>query len=392
MEFKLIIKKLNNTLNLEDEIIFSRWYNKSVNHKNYFDNVKENYSKDITNIDVAKGWEELTKKINYIPKKTAYWKYAAAAVIIFLVTMPFVFNKYNVKTAEPIIVKNTIKIGVDKATLTLEDGSNITLEEGQNYKIANAKSNGKTLIYNTKSKSNLEITYNYLTTPRGGQFYVELSDGTKVWLNSESKLKYPVVFQDGVSREVELLYGEAYFVVSASTNHKGASFKVASQVQEIEVLGTEFNIKAYKGEDHMYTTLVEGIVAIDNGITKEILKPKQQAAINIQNKEITIAIVDIYNATSWKNGVFSFKEKSLKEIMKTLSRWYDTDIVFINKELENIKFNGVLNKKQNIEHILLTIKATSNIDYEINDNKIMIKNKKKGNEVQISHNANLHFP
>lgn len=377
MEFKLIIKKLNNTLNLEDEIIFSRWYNKSVNHKNYFDNVKENYSKDITNIDVAKGWEELTKKINYIPKKTAYWKYAAAAVIIFLVTMPFVFNKYNVKTAEPIIVKNTIKIGVDKATLTLEDGSNITLEEGQNYKIANAKSNGKTLIYNTKSKSNLEITYNYLTTPRGGQFYVELSDGTKVWLNSESKLKYPVVFQDGVSREVELLYGEAYFVVSASTNHKGASFKVASQVQEIEVLGTEFNIKAYKGEDHMYTTLVEGIVAIDNGITKEILKPKQQAAINIQNKEITIAIVDIYNATSWKNGVFSFKEKSLKEIMKTLSRWYDTDIVFINKELENIKFNGVLNKKQNIEHILLTIKATSNIDYEINDNKIMIKNKKK---------------
>jgi transmembrane sensor len=377
MEFKLIIKKLNNTLNLEDEIIFSRWYNKSVNHKNYFDNVKENYSKDITNIDVAKGWEELTKKINYIPKKTAYWKYAAAAVIIFLVTMPFVFNKYNVKTAEPIIVKNTIKIGVDKATLTLEDGSNITLEEGQNYKIANAKSNGKTLIYNTKSKSNLEITYNYLTTPRGGQFYVELSDGTKVWLNSESKLKYPVVFQDGVSREVELLYGEAYFVVSASTNHKGASFKVASQVQEIEVLGTEFNIKAYKGQDHMYTTLVEGIVAIDNGITKEILKPKQQAAINIQNKEITIAIVDIYNATSWKNGVFSFKEKSLKEIMKTLSRWYDTDIGFINKELENIKFNGVLNKKQNIEHILLTIKATSNIDYEINDNKIMIKKKRE---------------
>jgi transmembrane sensor len=373
MEFKLIIKKLNNTLNLEDEIIFSKWYNKSVNHKNYFDNVKENYSKDITNIDVAKGWEELTKKINYIPKKTAYWKYAAAAAVIFLVTMPFVFNKDNVKTAEPIIVKNTIKIGIDKATLTLEDGSNITLEKGQNYHVANAKSNGKTLIYNTKSKSNLEIAYNYLTTPRGGQFYVELSDGTKVWLNSESKLKYPVVFQDGVSRKVELLYGEAYFDVSASTNHKGASFKVASQVQEIEVLGTEFNVKAYKGEDHIYTTLVEGKVAIDNGVTKEILKPKQQAAINIQNKEITIAVVDVYNATSWKDGVFSFKEKSLKEIMKTLSRWYDTDVIFINKELENIKFNGVLNKKQNIEHILLTIKATNNIDYEINDNKIMIK-------------------
>jgi ferric-dicitrate binding protein FerR (iron transport regulator) len=373
MEFKLIIKKLNNTLNLEDEIIFSKWYNKSVNHKNYFDNVKENYSKDITNIDVAKGWEELTKKINYIPKKTASWKYAAAAAVIFLVTMPFVFNKDNVKTVEPIIVKNTIKIGIDKATLTLEDGSNITLEKGQNYHVANAKSNGKTLIYNTKSKSNLEIAYNYLTTPRGGQFYVELSDGTKVWLNSESKLKYPVVFQDGVSRKVELLYGEAYFDVSASTNHKGASFKVASQVQEIEVLGTEFNVKAYKGEDHIYTTLVEGKVAIDNGVTKEILKPKQQAAINIQNKEITIAVVDVYNATSWKDGVFSFKELSLKEIMKTLSRWYDTDVIFINKELENIKFNGVLNKKQNIEHILLIIKATNNIDYEINDNKIMIK-------------------
>lgn len=373
MEFKLIIKKLNNTLNLEDEIIFSKWYNKSVNHKNYFDNVKENYSKDITNIDVAKGWEELTKKISYIPKKTAYWKYAAAAAVIFLVTMPFVFNKDNVKTAEPIIVKNTIKIGIDKATLTLEDGSNITLEKGQNYHVANAKSNGKTLIYNPKSKSNLEIAYNYLTIPRGGQFQVILEDGTQVWLNSDSKIKYPKTFINGATREIELLYGEAYFEVSPSSKHNGDSFKVISSQQEVEVLGTVFNLRAYEDETYIYTTLIEGKVVVKNGLTTEILKPNEQIALNVQNSTISMAIVDVYNVASWRNGIFSFKEKPLEEIMKTLSRWYDVDIIFENPVFQKMKFNGVLNKNQNIETILSIIKSTNNINYEVNNDRVIIK-------------------
>ena len=148
-----------------------------------------------------------------------------------------------------------------------------------------------------------------------------LSDGTKVWLNSESQLKYPVAFNDGETRQVELVYGEAYFDVSPSTAHKGARFKVFNQSQEVEVLGTEFNIKAYKDETNIYTTLVEGKVAISAAGKNQILKPNQQSNLNLETGSIEITTVDVYNETTWIDGIFSFENKPLKEILKVLSRW-----------------------------------------------------------------------
>lgn len=319
-------------------------------------------------------WKYIEADIDKPLKRlTTYWKFAIAASIALLISLTFIFKKDNTVINEPIIVNNTIKVGTDKATLTLEDGTDIILQDGQNYSADNLSSNGKEIVYNTSNEVKSEMVYNYLTIPRGGQFFVKLSDGTQVWLNSESKLKYPVAFVEGETRKVELLYGEAYFDVSPSANNKGSSFKVVSQLQELEVLGTEFNLSAYKDESYIYTTLIEGKVAIDNGITKEILKPTQQSGININNREMVIGFVDIYNVTSWKKGIFSFKDKPLIDIMKTLSRWYNTDIVFENKELQDVKFNGVINKKQNIENILSIIKLTSKINYEIEDNKIIIK-------------------
>lgn len=218
-----------------------------------------------------------------------------------------------------------------------------------------------------------KIVYNYLTIPRGGQFQLKLSDGTEVWLNSETQLKYPVTFIEGETRQVELVYGEAYFEVSPSTNHNGAKFKVRTLMQEVEVLGTEFNIKAYKEETNIYTTLVEGKVVIVNGFDNQYLIPNQQSNLNLKNNTITIRSVDAYSETSWKKGLFSFKSTPLKEIMKVLSRWYDVNVVFSNPEIENIKFNGVLSKNQTIKEILTTIKNTHFIkDYDITDKKITI--------------------
>ena len=165
--------------------------------------------------------------------------------------------------ATPILNKeDIITTGSDKAVLTLEDGSNIELEKGKAFKTNVVNSNGEKLVYNKTNQT--KITYNYLTIPRGGQYFVKLSDGTEVWLNSESQLKFPVAFIKGQTREVTLVYGEAYFAVSPSTNHNGATFKVMNQGQEVEVLGTEFNIKAYKDEINIYTTLVEGKVTVSN--------------------------------------------------------------------------------------------------------------------------------
>ncbi|WP_427875737.1 FecR family protein [Flavobacterium sp. MMS24-S5] len=218
------------------------------------------------------------------------------------------------------------------------------------------------------------IANNLLTIPRGGQFFVQLADSTKVWLNSESQLKYPVAFVDGQTRQVELVYGEAYFEVSPSTKHKGSRFKVKTENQNVEVIGTEFNIKAYRDESAIYTTLVKGVVAVSNTSKKQILTPNQQSKITEYNGNINVSEVDVYNEISWRKGLFVFKGMPLKDIARVLSRWYDVDIVFADPALGNVKFNGVLNKNQKLEDILTTIKNINFINaYEKKDNKIIIK-------------------
>ncbi|AUP80519.1 FecR family protein [Flavivirga eckloniae] len=301
----------------------------------------------------------------------------AAAILIFISGGYFFLkkDKLNEKNIPVIVTNNTIQTGTDKAVLTLANGSNIELKTGQEYKTEKIISDGKEITYlPTKQVAKKEIAYNTLTVPRGGQFFVKLSDNTKVWLNSESQIKYPETFIDGATRQVELIYGEAYFEVSPSTAHRGSKFKVLNQTQEIEVLGTEFNLKAYKDETHVYTTLVEGKVAINLSNKNEMLAPGEQSNLDIINNDISIYNVDVNNEVSWKFGYFGFEDKPLKDIMKVLSRWYDIDVVFENKALENILFFGKLKKGQSIENILNAIKSSSSINsYEINNKTVIIK-------------------
>ncbi len=377
MEFKLIIKKLNKTLTSQEEIIFSKWYNESDLHKDYFYSVKNNYKVGLNDIDIKKAWLELQSNLKVQKERNNYWKYGIAVSVLLLISIGFIFNsKDTTKIENSVIadVDNVIQIGTDKAILTLEDGSVIPLEKGKTYAADNLKSNGEELIYYAKNVAETELVYNYLTIPRGGEFFIKLSDGTEVWLNSESQLKYPVMFREGETRQVELVFGEAYFNVSPSTKNKGAKFIVLNKNQEVEVLGTEFNIKAYKEEVNIYTTLVEGKVTVRNSVSKEFLLPNQQSIININNSTISIGEVDIYSETSWRKGIFSFKSKTLKEIMIVLSRWYDVQVEFQKEELEKVKFNGVLSKRDAIEDILTSIKNTNFINaYEITDKKITIK-------------------
>lgn len=326
-------------------------------------------------------WESIASKINdkksiqVIPLyKRNIFKYAAAILIFVSVGYFFLTKNSTTEDNTPIIVNNNIEIGTDKATLTLNDGSTVTLEKGKNYIANNITSNGEEIIYKTPTSSKQEIAYNYLTIPRGGQYHVKLSDGTEVWLNSESQLKYPTSFIDGEERKIELIYGEAYFIVSPSTEHKGSNFSVKSGIQEIEVLGTQFNIKAYNDENLIYTTLVEGKVSVDNTNSLEILRPNQQYVLNIASNEIQINTIDVSSEIAWVHGDFIFNKKPLKDIMKVLSRWYDVEVKFENKALEDTKFYGELSRHQNIEDILTLIKTTNTINtFEINNNKILIK-------------------
>jgi len=307
-----------------------------------------------------------------------YWKYAAAASVAVLVTVGlwFLSNKdtSDSEFAEPTIVNNLIEAGTNKATLTLEDGTEVALTKGETYQINNATSNGGEIVYRAGERSNSKIAYNHLTIPRGGEFQLVLADGTKVWLNSESKLKYPTTFTSGQTRQVELVYGEAYFDVSPDTEHQGADFKVFHNQQEVQVLGTEFNIKAYKDETHIYTTLVEGKVSVTYKNGKQFLEPDQQSRLNTENNQVTVADVDVIGEISWINGEFRLQQKTLKEIMKVLSRWYDMDVEFANRNLEEVRFVGVLGKKQSIVDILNNLKNIGDInDYEIHNKTVTLK-------------------
>ncbi|MGS2764343.1 FecR family protein [Sinomicrobium sp. M5D2P9] len=335
-------------------------------------------------VDKETAWGAVLDKLEQRQKQSPVLKisrhrfrYVAAALIVLLFGFSYMVLRDMQQDNIPAVVNadTVIKTGTDKATLTLEDGSEVPLEAAASYRTKNAQSNGKQIVYKQATASEaVQTVYNYLTIPRGGQFFVQLSDGTKVWLNSESRLKYPVAFTDGETRVVELLYGEACFEVSPSTNHKGARFKVHTQIQEVEVLGTEFNIRAYRDESNVYTTLVEGKVAVNTPDAKQTLTPGQQLDLDLENNNTTISYVDVYNVISWKKGLFSFKSMPLKEIAKILSRWYDVDIEFADTALEEVRFNGVLGKDQDLEEILKNIQNTNFISaYEIKNKKITIR-------------------
>ncbi|MEO9571356.1 MAG: FecR family protein [Polaribacter sp.] len=376
---EIYIKYITNTISSEELSELKGLLKEKENQQIFKEYIKDYYDVNslLNRSDVDAAYEKLWGVIGKQekPKRRILpigFKYvAAAAVVVFMFSLSY----YFVQNQKPTEVLNTfiktVNPGEDKAILTFDDGSSVSLEKGKNYSTGTITSNGEQIVYN--KKDNNRIAYNYLTVPRGGKFEITLADGTKVWLNSESKLKYPVAFKKGLARQVELVYGEAYFDVSPSKNHNGAKFKVVSSLQEVEVLGTEFNIKAYKDDASVYTTLVEGKVAINNETFIEVLKVNEQSIINDAKGDIKIKNVNVYNETAWLKGIFSFKNKPLKEIMKALSRWYDVDIVIENKKLEDIRFNGVLSKNMNLEEILEPIKRNIDLNYKVYDEKIVLE-------------------
>ncbi len=381
---KIISKYLINQATLSELKELESWLENSENKKEFTAFVKTNYlidynlmkfdktnTKELLNNLIQK--EEKVFKLRRIKRLMRY----AALFILLLTTTFFVFKDSVSRKPQTEInsIVNSIEPGVDKAILTLENGSQIELEKESVIKTKRAIIEGAKIVYNSDEEAEAKVAYNYLAIPRGGQFFIELSDKTKVWLNSDSKLKYPVNFKEGETRKVELLYGEAYFDVSPSQENNNTKFVVLSRDQEVEVLGTEFNIKAYNDERNVYTTLVEGLVEVGNEVTSKKLFPNQQSIMDVKKGKLIInSNVNVYDQISWKDGVFSFNGKSLKEIMKVISRWYDVEVEFKNKGVEDIKFIGIFRKNQGIEQILTTIKNTHSINsYNIKENKIILK-------------------
>ena len=378
----ILVKYLSKEANIDEIEELDRWLIKKGNMTIFNSYVQTDYFTSIfmTKYDLQMAKSKIHKRIRLIEKRNKlerYKKIAFAASIILLVGISL-FNQFYFN--ETIIIRDPIVIGTDKAVLTLENGDQVILEKGQKFQNKTVNSDGKELSYSIKNRSssnfkNEKIASNFLTIPRGGQFSLNLEDGTKVLLNSDSKIKYPVKFIKGKKRQVELLYGEAFFDVSSSKNYNGSEFIVSTKTQKINVLGTKFNVKSYGGDDVITTTLVEGKVKVENGENQILLFPNQQSKVDSNSAIIDVSDVDVAQQISWIKGLFSFNDTSLEDIMHTLSRWYDLEFIFKSANQKKFIFSGILERTKSIEDILFIIEKTSSsneINFEINNKTIII--------------------
>jgi ferric-dicitrate binding protein FerR (iron transport regulator) len=313
-----------------------------------------------------------------IPLHRRRWIAVAAAVILLLGVGTYIRMRHEVKpnmAPANASKKQDVPPGHDGAILTLADGRQIVLDSVQNGSLAMqgttriTKLNNGQLNYSSLTGKPSEILYNTLTTPRARKATVILADGTQVWLNAASSIKYPTVFS-GKERRVEIA-GEAYFEIKKNA---GMPFfvKRAGSDQTIQVLGTRFNVNAYDDEDAMKTTLLEGSVKVIRGRSSSVLSPGQQAILGNRNDD-GIRVVDDANideVMAWKNGRFQFSNMDLKTIMRQLTRWYDVDVVFEGK-VPDIRVGGFIHKDVNLS-IVMEFLGENGVHYKIDGKKITI--------------------
>ncbi|MBS0028236.1 FecR family protein [Chitinophaga sp. 22321] len=258
--------------------------------------------------------------------------------------------------------------GLNKATLILSDGSKVTLDSAGNQVIRQGavavQQRGGSLWYEVKEQGSVDA-YNILATPRGGQFRVVLSDGTKVWLNAGSSIRYPVTF---TSRErVVEVTGETYFEVAHDAT---APFIVKTARQAIKVLGTRFNVNAYVDEPMASTTLLDGAVRITSGSANRFLNPGEQLTTQYASGEVAVRSVNVDNVVAWTDGKFRFDNSDIKAVMRQLARWYDVDVVY-SGAVPSREFVGEIERDLHLSQVL-NILEKNNIHFDIQGKKIIV--------------------
>ncbi len=303
-------------------------------------------------------------------KKTRQW--LAAAVVALAVSVGGVYfaigyntSSDNVTTLSP---EKDILPGRKKAVLTLANGSKVILDDSEKGLVAKEGNTevmrqGGRISYLGLSKPKSSVIYNTISTPNGGMYELELSDGTKVWLDAASTLKYPVSFV-GNERKVELT-GEAYFEV---VHNKKMPFKVVANNTTIEDIGTRFNINAYQDETSVKTTLVEGAIKVSVGNTSQLLTPGQMVSVN--NSTLSLSDADIEQEIAWKNGYFIFNKADIKTVMQQFSRWYDVDISYEGTVPNNL-FVGQIKREETLLGALKILEL-SGMHFRVEGRKVIV--------------------
>lgn len=308
------------------------------------------------------------------------WRWAAAAVVLVCAGIVYRWQQHPPKAGTAAAARE-ITPGRNGAILTLADGSQVILDSAGKAGIV-ARQNGAQVVlengvlaYQAAGNATAETAYNTIQTPRGRQFTLTLPDGTSVWLNSASSIRYPTVF-NGTQRRVEVT-GEAYFEVAKNVRQPFVA--AVPGKEEVEVLGTAFNINAYSNEADVRTTLVTGVVRVSNTPAQVkqrgvLLHPAQQAVINSTAAIKVVDKVDTDKVTAWKNGFFNFEGMSLQQAMQQLERWYDIEVVYENG-IPAIPFEGEISRNVSLEGLLKML-AGADLTFRVEKGrKLIIINK-----------------
>lgn len=307
-------------------------------------------------------------------RMTLRWSVAASVILLIGLFVGRAIDGVRDMREDQFLAKSVMQPGTSKAILTMADGEKVMLDRERKLDIQlnermRVASNGQGIVYEENGKGVVKEEYNKLVTPIGGEYRLTLSDGTKVFLNAASELKYPVEFMG--DRRVVDLDGEAYFEVHKDNQRP---FVVRTKGAEVCVLGTSFNVNTYGDDGRIYTTLVNGsvrVLSVKNGQEK-VLTPGMQGVMNMQTGQLMVREVDVESYVAWREGRFVFRTMTLDLIMQQLQRWYDFEVFYQNLELKDYEFRGVIKRDMDLDKVLSVIKATTNVDFEVKGKVITI--------------------
>lgn len=376
----LIYREFLGELSEEEQNELQLWIGQNDKHKQYYEKLFTGYSldriKSLDRVDTVAAWKKWNGKYRYKRSVRYYLQYAAAFVLLVGVASWLYFNEGQ-KIEAPRVFAEKVSPGRPSAILTIEGKKKIVLgKNAQEYlnfdREINAVADSANLFYESKTDGNQAVMHT-LEVPRRGEFFIMLSDSTRVWINSASRLRYPSFFE-GKERVVEL-EGEAYFEVC---ENKAKPFIVRTRGIEVEVLGTCFNVASYEESPDILTTLVEGKVKVrvspDKGTSEIVLLPGMQSVYNRETGSAEVRCdVNTRLYTAWTRGYFIYENVRLEDIMREVCRWYNAEVVFGDKEARGLEFTGEFKRYDSFEQVLNFLRLTKKVDIKTDGNVIYVK-------------------
>lgn len=370
----IIIDILTGTpLSAEEQSLFDGWMTEPGNRRYYDEFLRVRSAlkavRSEEQVNSSRAWGKVSGAVS----RRRLIRYAvryAAVILLFLSVGGAFWGLRQTKSTSLPLAQEVVVPGKKQAVLTLSSGEKINLSDNLSTSIRKEQgveiltSNENVLVYNKSGEVGMAV-YNAISVPRGGEYVLTLADGTMVWLNSDSQIRYPISFE-GTTREV-FLQGEAYFDVAKNA---GKPFIVHTEKFDVRVTGTQFNVHIYSDEIES-TTLVEGSVQLEQGNNVNKLLPGEQA--QLIGEQMVVKKVNVEDQIAWRNGAFCFKEQKLESIMNELSRWYDVEVFYQNAVVRDYHFSAWFSRNSSIEEVISILEKTQKIKMRLKGKVLTIE-------------------